>query len=310
MDIFESGIPNISNVCYTRQIVNLQFIGKQKQSPKMTEYLSYKFDDTPDFVDTFDEVSLWSASFGLLLLKHLELKPNLTVIDIGSGAGFPLMELAERLGKSGKLYGLDPWKNACERARRKIRNYGLSNVEIIESSAEQISFDDDSIDLIVSNLGINNFDQPQVVFQECRRVLKPNGKLALTTNLNGHWKEFYDIFEMTLAQLGRGEIIEKLTLHQQHRGTIDSIAKLFTGSGLKILRHFEETFQMNFLDGSAFLNHHFVKLGWLSSWIDLLPQANLKEIFTSLEQNLNARSKESGGLLLTVPMAFIEGEKV
>lgn len=194
----------------------------------MTEYLSYKFDDTPDLVETFDEVPLWSASFGLLLLKHLELKPNLTVIDIGSGAGFPLMELAERLGKSGKLYGLDPWKNASEQVRRKIKNYGLSNVEIIESSAEQIPFNDDLIDLIVSNLGINNFDHPQVVFQECRRVLKPNGKLALTTNLNGHWKEFYDIFETTLEQLGQDKIIDKLTVHQEHRGTIGSIAKLFS----------------------------------------------------------------------------------
>lgn len=275
----------------------------------MTEYLSYKFDDKPDFVETFDEVPLWSASFGLLLLKHLELKPNLTVIDIGSGAGFPLVELAERLGKSSKLYGLDPWKNANERAGRKIKNYGLSNVEIIESSAEQIPFDDGSIDLIVSNLGINNFEKPQVVFKECHRVLKPNGRLALTTNLNGHWKEFYDIFETTFEQLGQEKIIDKLTVHQEHRGTIDSIAKLFTDNGLKICCHFEESFQMKFLDGSAFLNHHFVKLGWLSSWRDLLPQDDLKEIFLSLEQNLNTYSNESGGLSLTVPMAFIEGEK-
>ncbi len=275
----------------------------------MTEYLSYKFDDKPDLVETFDEVPLWSASFGLLLLKHLELMPNLTVIDIGSGAGFPLVELAERLGKSSKLYGLDPWKNANERAGRKIKNYGLSNVEIIESSAEQIPFDDGSIDLIVSNLGINNFEKPQVVFKECHRVLKPNGRLALTTNLNGHWKEFYDIFETTFEQLGQEKIIDKLTVHQEHRGTIDSIAKLFTDNGLKICCHFEESFQMKFLDGSAFLNHHFVKLGWLSSWRNLLPQDDLKEIFLSLEQNLNTYSNESGGLSLTVPMAFIEGEK-
>lgn len=43
----------------------------------MTEYLSYQFEDSPDFVETFDELPLWSASFGLLLLKHLDLKPNL-----------------------------------------------------------------------------------------------------------------------------------------------------------------------------------------------------------------------------------------
>ena len=48
----------------------------------MTDYLKYKFQDTPEFVNTFDELPLWSASFGLLLLKHVELKPNIKVIDI------------------------------------------------------------------------------------------------------------------------------------------------------------------------------------------------------------------------------------
>ncbi len=276
----------------------------------MTEYLSYKFDDTPEFVETFDEVPLWSAAFGLLMLKHLELKPNLTVIDIGSGAGFPLLELAERLGKSCKLYGLDPWKNACERARRKVKNYGVSNVEIIEGSAEKIPLTDNSIDLIVSNLGINNFDQPQVVFKECQRVLKPGGKLALTTNLNGHWKKFYNVFEEMLRQTNKPDILEKLQEQQKHRGTIETTSKLFTDNGFKISRHFKDEFTMKFLDGSAFLNHHFVKLGWLSSWQNIIPQTDRAEIFTQLEANLNEFAETNGGLNLTVPMAFIEGRKI
>ncbi len=69
----------------------------------MTEYLSYNFNDNEEFISTWDELPLWSASFGLLLLKHLELKPKLKVIDLGSGTGFPLMELAARLGESSKL---------------------------------------------------------------------------------------------------------------------------------------------------------------------------------------------------------------
>lgn len=273
----------------------------------MTDYLSYTFNDSPAFIETFDEAPLWSASFGLFLLKHLELKPDQTIIDIGSGAGFPLMEIASRIGKSAKLYGLDPWTNANTRARLKIKNYGLSNVEIIEASAEKIPFDNGSVDLIVSNLGINNFENRNLVFNECFRVLKPKGKLVLTTNLNGHWKEFYSIFEKTLRESGLENLIEKLKTHEAHRGTVESISKLFTDSGFQINRHYEESFEMKFLDGSALLNHHFVKLGWLGSWKELLPSEKLNEFFSALEKNLNSHSEKSGGLTLTVPMAFVEG---
>ena len=275
----------------------------------MTDYLAYTFNDNEEFINTFDELPLWSASFGLLLLKHLELKPGITVIDIGSGAGFPLMELAARLGKSCKLYGLDPWANANKRAQQKIKNYGLTNVELIEKSAEQIPFNDDSIDLIVSNLGINNFDKPPIVFKECYRVLKPKSTLAITSNLNGHWKEFYQLFYSTLKQLGKNNLIAILEADEQHRGTIESVSKLFTDNGFKISRHFEEKFEMKFLDGSTFLNHYFVKLGWLTSWMKLFPKEELQELFSALEKNLNAYSQKNNGLVLTVPMAFIEGEK-
>jgi arsenite methyltransferase len=275
----------------------------------MTDYLAYQFNDNQEFIDTFDELPLWSASFGLLLLKYLELKPNLTVVDIGSGAGFPLLELAGRLGASCKLYGIDLWVNANERARKKVKNYGLNNVEIINNSAEMLPFENNSIDLIVSNLGINNFENPDIVFKECHRVLKSNGKLALTTNLNGHWKTFYTIFENTLKQLGKEDLVLKVKAEQAHRGTIKSISKLFTKNGFTVCRHHKATFDMNFLDGSAFLNHYFIKLGWLTSWRDLLPKDELVEIFTALEQNLNIFARQSGGLKLTVPMAFIEGIK-
>jgi arsenite methyltransferase len=276
----------------------------------MTEYLSYSFSNDEEFISTFDEAPLWSATFGILLLKHLELRPDLKVIDIGSGAGFPLMELAGRLGRSCKLYGLDPWINANKRARQKIKNYNLSNVEIIEGSAETIPFEDNTIDLIVSNLGINNFSDPQIVFRECNRVLKLNGKLALTTNLNGHWKEFYDIFYNTLKQIGKDNLTIVLRKDEEHRGTLQDVSKLFTDSGFMINRHFEESFEMKFVDGSAFLNHYFVKLGWLTTWMNIFPREELEEIFIALENDLNEYSKLNGGLTLTVPMAFIEGENI
>jgi arsenite methyltransferase len=86
----------------------------------MQDYLHYQFNDSEEFVSTFDEAPLWSASFGLLLLKHLELKKGITVLDLGCGTGFPLMDLAARLGNDAKLYGIDPWKNATKCGRHSI----------------------------------------------------------------------------------------------------------------------------------------------------------------------------------------------
>ncbi len=272
-------------------------------------YLSYKFEDSPAFVNTFDEAPLWSAAFGLLLFKHLELKPDMQVLDLGPGAGFPLLELAQRLGSSCTCYGLDPWTNANNRAKEKINNYGIANASIIEGSGNQIPFGDATIDLIVSNLGINNFEQPEVVFKECHRVLKPGGRLVLTTNLNGHWKEFYAIFEDTLQQLGHHELLTKLRAQQEHRGTIASIENLFTASGLKVTRTFEDSFTMRFLDGTAMLNHYFVKLGWLSSWLELVPAELHLQVFPLLEHNMNTYAAQNGNLVLTVPMAYVEGVK-
>jgi hypothetical protein len=67
---------------------------------------------------------------------------------------------------------------------------------------------------------------------------------------------------------------------------------------------------MKFVDGTAFLNHHFVKLGWVTTWIGLFPKVELQEIFSVLEQNLNDFSTKNNGLILTVPMAYIEGAKI
>lgn len=275
----------------------------------MSTYLSYKFEDTPGFVNTYDELPLWSASFGLMLLEHLEYRTGLTILDIGSGTGFPLMEIASRFGSSCTCYGLDIWKNANNRAKEKTKNYGLDNVEIIEGSAANIPLGDNSVDRIVSNLGINNFDQPAIVFRECNRVLKPGGKLALTTNLYGHWKEFYNIFEHTLKGLGKHEAVSLLEQQQVARGTVSSVSSLFTDNGFKVTRTFEDSFEMKFADGSAFLNHHFVKLGWLASWKTLVKEEEMVQVFAQLEQDLDEYAAHHNGLSLTVPMAFVEGEK-
>lgn len=67
-------------------------------------------------VELIDELPFWSAPFGIKLLDSIMLKKNMTALDIGFGLGFPLTEIAMRLGKSSKIYGIDPWHTAIKRA--------------------------------------------------------------------------------------------------------------------------------------------------------------------------------------------------
>jgi arsenite methyltransferase len=275
----------------------------------MNRFLNYTFQDTPEDINVFDELPIWSAPFGLLMLKNIELKPNLTVLDIGSGAGFPLIELAERLGETCKCYGLDPWKNANERARQKIKNYDLKNVETIEGSAEQMPFENETFDLVASNLGIHNIDDPAKALQECHRVLKTEGRLVLITNLYGQWRTFYKIFKETLVQLSKDQLIESLNKHEQSRGTGESYFNLLHDNGFSPITSKSDEFEMRYLNGTAFLNHHFIKLGFLSTWKSIIPEIDWVEVFGLLEENLNQYAEEYGELKMTVPMLYIEAVK-
>jgi ubiquinone/menaquinone biosynthesis C-methylase UbiE len=79
----------------------------------MTHDLSFlTFDpdfSSPQVIGVYDEVALWSAMFGLLLLDEVPLTNVTNALDVGCGTGFPLIELAERLGDRAHVHGIDPW---------------------------------------------------------------------------------------------------------------------------------------------------------------------------------------------------------
>lgn len=274
------------------------------------DYLSFQPDFTsPDAVAAYDELPLWSAMFGLLLLRHVPMRHGMTVLDLGCGTGFPLFELAQRLGPTCTVHGLDPWKPALERARFKARVWRISNVEIHEGSAEAMPFADGTFDLLVSNLGLNNFDRPEAALAECRRVAKPGARLVLTTNLRGHMDELYQVYAKTLRRLGREDSLPSLQKHVDHRASVESLTSLLETNGFRITQVHEESDTMRFLDGSALLRHYFIQLGFLDGWKSVVALEDQREVFAALEENLNRWAEDRGGLTLTIPMASVEAER-
>ena len=256
----------------------------------------------PDVAEFFDELPLWSAPFGLLLLDHVPMKPATAILDIGAGTGWLTIEMAERCGPEARVVAVDTWKGASDRLRRKIAHRGLRQIEVMEQDAAALDLPPSSFDVIVSNLGINNFSDPDAVLAACARVAKPGASLLVTTNLTGHMKEFYQVFRATLEQLGQDVCLPLLDEHERHRGTADSVALRVRGAGFAITDEVTGSFRMRFANGSALLSHYFIRLGFVQGWKSVLPADSTAEVFGALERNLNREAEAAGELSLTVPM--------
>src|SRR5262245_60387496 len=160
----------------------------------MPDYLQRSADyHDPAVASALDELSFWSSRFGALLIDNLPIQGNISILDVGCGAGFPLFELAHIVGGSCRLVGIDIWREALQRARSKLDVHVLPNVSLVEADAARMPFAAAAFDVIVSNLGINNWEDPQAVAAECFRVSKPGARIALTTNFKGHMREFYQV---------------------------------------------------------------------------------------------------------------------
>ena len=276
----------------------------------MTDYLKRSNDyHDVEIASALDELSFWSSRFGQLLFKHIEFRGHLRILDLGFGTGFPLFELAHAFGPSCHVTGLDVWQEAIERAHLKKRVYELQNVTIMEGDGAQQPFENETFDLIVSNLGVNNFATPSLVMAECFRVARPGATLAITTNLKGHYREFYDIYREVLRELNKEQHLERLNADEDRRGTKETVCALFTEAGFAVTKVEEDSFEMRFLDGSAMLRHFLVRIGFLDAWRKIVTTEEEEEVFGLLEKRLNEAASEQSGLRMTVPMLYVQGKK-
>ncbi|NPE30259.1 arsenite methyltransferase [Methanococcoides sp. SA1] len=108
------------------------------------------------------------------------LKLGETVLDLGSGAGFDCFLAAARVGKEGKVIGVDMTPEMIEKARENASSGGYANVEFKLGDIEEIPVADASIDVVISNCVINLAPSKDKVFREIFRVLKNGGRFIIS----------------------------------------------------------------------------------------------------------------------------------
>lgn len=113
-------------------------------------------------------------------LAFSALKEGDVVLDLGSGAGFDSFLAARRVGKTGRVIGVDMTPEMIAKARANAKTGGYDNVEFLLGDIEALPLPDCSVDVAISNCVINLAPDKEKVFQELNRVLRPGGRFMVS----------------------------------------------------------------------------------------------------------------------------------
>ena len=104
------------------------------------------------------------------------------VIDLGAGSGFYSIEVAKKVGASGRVYAVDVQKNLLERLRTVASNQGIKNIEVVWGNAENIGgtkLREAIADRVIASNILFQIEKPDEFCLEIKRVLKPGGKVLI-----------------------------------------------------------------------------------------------------------------------------------
>ena len=131
---------------------------------------------------TYDRIGPQIFShFGQRLVDFAEIAAGANVLDVAAGRGAVLFPAAAKVGPRGHVTGIDFSPDMVRETAKDIESQNLHHAEIRQMDAEQMTFSDASFDWVLCGFALWMFAEPSRVLREYYRVLKPDGRVGLST---------------------------------------------------------------------------------------------------------------------------------
>ncbi|MBW2162345.1 MAG: methyltransferase domain-containing protein [Deltaproteobacteria bacterium] len=141
-------------------------------------YSPYDLDRVP--APSMDSFAGVGHHFDLAALQSGE-----RVLDLGSGSGLDSFVASLKVGATGTVVGIDMTVAQLDKANELRQQGGFLNVEYVHGYIDQLPFEDESFDAVISNGVINLVADKDNTFKQAARVLKRGGRLALSDIVTG-----------------------------------------------------------------------------------------------------------------------------
>ena len=113
-------------------------------------------------------------------INYAKVQKGEICVDLGSGKGNDVIRLAEDAGSTGFAYGIDISDGMIAKAKANIEKFEVENAQIIKAELEQLPFEDNFANLVISNCTINHATNKQAVWNEVYRILKREGRFVVS----------------------------------------------------------------------------------------------------------------------------------
>jgi ubiquinone/menaquinone biosynthesis C-methylase UbiE len=253
---------------------------------------------------------IWSERFGRMLMRKLAVPPKAMVLDVGGGTGYPALEVLRRMDDQGRIISIDPSSPMLDVARAKAGSLGGKRIFFRSESVEpRLTFADDVFDLVISNLTLQDLDDPAAAIAEFARVAKPGGRVICTFPLAGTFAEFLDLFREVLIKADRADALERLEHYLAETPTAARARDWFEHADLLDVQVEHEEFKLLFKSSREFFFAPLIEYGPLPEWKEVAGKGEeMQDAFWKIKEAIDAYFG-GGSFAVTVRAACVSGRK-